>query len=30
MSEDPETLVKIVFGVADYKAFGGKKKPRIQ
>ena len=30
MPEDPETLAKIIFDVADYKAFGGKKKPRIQ
>ena len=31
MPEDPETLAKIIFDVADVKAFGpGKRKPRIQ
>ncbi len=31
MPKDPETLAKIIFDVADYKAFGpGKRKPRIQ
>ena len=31
MPKDPETLAKMMFDVADVKAFGpGKRKPRIQ
>ena len=30
MPKDPETLAKMVFDVADYKAFGGRKKRRLE
>ena len=30
MPKDAETPAKIVFDVADYKAFGGRKKRRIE